>query len=101
MGAGPGDAEVIDEQLGLAAVPGRPLPTEMEVDNVEDDESLDSRDQPGLALGADDARVVVDFAVGPSGVGPGMGFDSDDFFPSAPDADLDGHRTGADDAWGP
>ena len=91
---------MIDEQLGLAAVPGRPLPTEMEEDNVEDDESQDSQDQPGLPLGADDARVVVDFAVGPSGVGPVMGFDSDDFFPSAPDADLD-RRTVADDAGGP
>ena len=97
----PGGAEVIDEEPGLAAVPGRPLPIEMEEDDVEDDESLDSRDQQGLALGADDARVVVDFAVGPSGVGPVMGFDSDDFFPSAPDADLDGNRTGTDDAVGP
>ena len=91
---------MIDEQLGPAAVPGRPLPTEMEKDTVEDDESLDSRDQPGLALGADDARVVVDFAVGPSGVGPVMGFDSDDFFPLAPDADLEGNRTVADDVGG-
>jgi hypothetical protein len=61
--------------------------------NVEDDESLDAQDQSGLVLGADDARVVVDFAVGPSGVGPAMGFDSDDFFPSAPDADIDRNRT--------
>lgn len=61
--------------------------------NVEDDESLDAQDQSGLVPGADDARVVVDFAVGPSGVGPVMGFDSDDFFPSAPDADIDRNRT--------
>ena len=92
---------MIDEQLGLGAVPGRPLPTETEEDNVEGDESLDSRDQRGLGIGADDARVVVDFAVGPSGVGPVMGFGSDDFFPLAPDADLDGNRTVADDAGGP
>ena len=61
--------------------------------NVEDDESLDAQDQSGLVPGADDARVVVDFAVGPSGVGPVMGFDSDDFFPSAPDEDIDRNRT--------
>ena len=61
--------------------------------NVEDDESLDARDQVGLVPKADDARVVVDFAVGPSGVGPVMGFDSDDFFPSAPDAAMDGTGT--------
>jgi hypothetical protein len=80
---------------------GRPLPAEMEEDNVEDDETPDSRDQPGLAIGAESARIVVDFAVGPSGVGPVMGFDSDDFFPLAPDADLDGNRTVMDDAGGP
>jgi hypothetical protein len=56
---------------------------------VEDDERLDAQDQSGLVSRADDARVVVDFAVGPSGVGPVMGFNSDDFFPSAPDADID------------
>ena len=61
--------------------------------NVEDDESLDAQDQSGLVPGADDARVVVDFAVGPPGVGPVMGFDSDDFFPSAPDVDIDRNRT--------
>ena len=68
---------------------------------MEDDESLDSPDQPGLAIDAEDARVIVDFAVGPSGVGPVMGFDSDDFFPFAPDADLDDNRTVVDDAGGP
>ena len=88
-------------ELGLAAIPGRPLPTEMEENNVEDHESLDSRDQPDLAIGAEGARVVVDFAVGPSGVGPVMGFDSDDFFPLAPDADLDDNRTVVGDAGGP
>ena len=30
-----------------------------------------------------DARVVIDFRAGPDGVGPVMGFDSGDFFPSA------------------
>jgi len=64
---------------------------------MEDDESVDFRDQSGRVLGADDARVVVDFAVGPIGVGPVMGFGSDDFFPSAQDADLDSNRV-ADDA---
>jgi hypothetical protein len=37
--------------------------------------------------------VVLDFAVGPAGVGPVVGFDSGDFFPSALDADLDRNRT--------
>ena len=50
---------------------------------------LDPQDQSGLVPGADDARVVVDFAVGPSGVGPVLGFDSGDFFPPAPATDLD------------
>jgi hypothetical protein len=60
---------------------------------VEEDESLGAQDQPGLLSRADDARVVVDFAVGSSGVGPVMGFDSDDVFPSPPDADIDPNRT--------
>lgn len=61
--------------------------------SVEDDESLDAQDPSGLVAGADDARVVVDFAVGPPGVGPVMGFDSDDFFPAAPEADIVRNRT--------
>jgi hypothetical protein len=60
---------------------------------VEGDKGLDAQDQSGLVPGADDARVLVDFSIGPSGVGPVMGFDSDDFFPSAPDADIDRNRT--------
>ena len=44
---------------------------------------------PGLTM----PGWSLDFAVGPSGVGPVMGFDSDDFFPSAPDADIDRNRT--------
>jgi hypothetical protein len=65
----------------------------MEEYNVEDDKSLDAQDQSSMLPGADDARVVMDFAIGPSGVGPVMGFDSDDFFPSVPDADIDRNRT--------
>jgi hypothetical protein len=61
--------------------------------DVEDDKSLDARDQSGLASRADDARVLVDFSIGPSGVGPVTGFDSGDFFPSAPAADIDRNRT--------
>ena len=79
-------------------MPGRPLPTEMEEDNVENHESQNSRDHPDAAMRALPARVIVDFAVGPSGVGPVMGFDSDDFFPMAPDADLEGNRPVVDDA---
>ena len=59
---------------------------------MEDDESLDAQEQSGLVPGVEDARVVVDFAVGPSGVGPVTGFDSGDFFPLAPDADMDRSR---------
>jgi uncharacterized membrane protein len=50
-------------------------------------EDFGSSEQSGLTLGGDDARVVVDFAVGSNGVGPVMGFGSDDFFPAAPYAD--------------
>ena len=60
---------------------------------MEDDEGLDAQDQSGLVPGADDSRGAVDFSVGPPGVGPVMGFDSDDFFPSAPDADIDRDRS--------
>ena len=77
----------------LAARDG-PLLAEMEEHTVEENESLDAQDQSGLVPGVDDARVVVDFAVGPPGVGPVVGFDSDDFFPSAPDADIDRNPTG-------
>jgi hypothetical protein len=67
---------------------------------VEDDQDIDSREQPDLTLGADDARVIADFAVGPSGVGPVVGFGADDFFPAAPhpDAVLDNPGAGAGDA---
>ncbi len=58
-----------------------------------DDKNLDAQDQSGLVSGADDARMVADFAVGPPGVGPAMGLDSGEFFPSAPDADIDRNRT--------
>ena len=47
---------------------------------------LDPVDQ---SLLGDDSGAVVRFAVGPSGVGPVMGFDSDDFFPTGPPTGLD------------
>jgi hypothetical protein len=53
---------------------------------VEGNESLDPADR---SLLSDDSGAVVNFAVGPSGVGPVMGFNSDDFFPSVPAADLE------------
>jgi hypothetical protein len=46
---------------------------------------LDSADRAPLLPDGDDSGLVVSFAVGPSGVGPVMGFGSDDFFPVAPD----------------
>ena len=61
--------------------------------HVEDDDKIASLDQPSQFFAADDAHVVVDFTVGPPGVGPVIGFDSDDFFSSAPDADVDRDRT--------
>ena len=60
---------------------------------MDDDDKIASPDQPIPFVGADDVRVLIDFAVGPPGVGPVMGFDSDDFIPSAPDADIDRNRT--------
>ena len=57
---------------------------------MEGNESLDPADR---SLVGDDSGAVVNFAVGPSGVGPVMGFDSDDFFPSAPAADLESSQT--------
>ena len=59
----------------------------------EDDDGVGSLDHRSRLLRTDGARVVVDFAVGPSGVGPVMGFDSNDFFSPAPDADIDRNRT--------
>ena len=61
--------------------------------HVEDDDKIASPDQPSQLFAADDARVVVDFTVGPPGVGPAIAFDSDNFFPSAPDPDIDRNRT--------
>jgi hypothetical protein len=58
----------------------------------DDNDKIASPDQPS-PYGADEAHVVIDFAVGPPGVGPVMGFDSDDFTPSPPDADTDRSRT--------
>jgi hypothetical protein len=47
---------------------------------VEDEESVDAQVGNGSAPASTDARVVIDFKVGPDGVGPVTGFDSDDFF---------------------
>ena len=55
--------------------------------DVEYDQDLDFRDQPDLTIGSGDGRVIVDFAVGSDGVGPAVGFGSDDFFPAAPQPD--------------
>ena len=68
---------------------------------MESDESMDPRDQPGPPIAAAGARIVVDFAVGASGVGPVMGFDSDDFFPLAPEENIHDDRTVVDDAGSP
>jgi hypothetical protein len=61
-------------------------------------ERSDPADRPPLAPEGDDAGLVVSFAVGPSGVGPVMGFGTDDFFPVVPVADssVDEPTPGAD-----
>ena len=51
-----------------------------------ENDMLDPVDQ---SLLGDDSDAVVSFAVGPSGVGPVMGFGSDDFFPAGPVTDLE------------
>ena len=56
---------------------------------MEDEQSVDARVAHGSATELPDARVVIDFGVGPDGVGPVVGFDSGDFFPSAPVAETD------------
>ena len=53
---------------------------------MEDEESVDAQVGNGSAAESSDAHFVIDFGVGPDGVGPVMGFDSDDFFrPPAPE----------------
>ena len=44
----------------------------------------DRRDRRTLAPEGDDSDLAAGFAVGPAGVGPVMGFGSDDFFPVVP-----------------
>ena len=60
---------------------------------MEDEQSVDAQIAYGSTTESADARVVIDFRAGPDGVGPVMGFDSGDFFPSAPAADLDPTET--------
>jgi hypothetical protein len=52
-------------------------------------ERLNPIDRPALVPDGDGSGLVVSFAVGPSGVGPVMGFGSDDFFPVAPVGDAE------------
>ena len=47
-------------------------------------ERPDRRDRRTLAPEGDDSDLAAGFAVGPAGVGPVMGFGSDDFFPVVP-----------------
>jgi len=60
---------------------------------VEDEQSADPQVASGSAPASADARVVIDFAVGPDGVGPVMGFDSDDFFKPPGPAPLEGDES--------
>ena len=56
---------------------------------VENELSGDAQVGYGSTPTSADAHVVIDFGVGPDGVGPVMGFESDDFFRSAREADRD------------
>ena len=56
---------------------------------MEDEQSVDAQIASGSTVASTDARVVIDFRAGPDGVGPVMGLDSGDFFPTAPAADLE------------
>ena len=47
---------------------------------MEDEQTVDSQVDYGSAPEPNDARFVIDFAPGPEGVGPVMGFDSGEFF---------------------
>ena len=80
----PRSVEVVLEAVGSPA--GRD-PLRTGEDDVEADEDLDLQEYSGRAPGVDEARIVIDFSVGSSGVGPVMGIGSGDFFPSAPYAD--------------
>jgi hypothetical protein len=86
-------ARGVDRQVSSEEVPVGRYPLRLEEVHAEDDDKIASPDQPSQLIAGDDARVVVDFTVGPPGVGPVIGFDSDDFFPSPPDADIDRDRT--------
>ena len=56
---------------------------------MEDEQSVDAQIASGSTMASADARVLIDFRAGPDGVGPVMGFDSGDFFPTPPAADLE------------
>jgi hypothetical protein len=56
---------------------------------MENERSGDDQVGYGSTPASADARIVIDFGVGPDGVGPVMGFESDDFFRSAREADRD------------
>ena len=60
---------------------------------AEDDAAPDPGGPLDRGFGPDDARVVLDFAVGTDGVGPAAGFDSGDFYPVASTEDVGGSRT--------
>ena len=73
---------------------GRP-PRAAEDDVV--DASPEPDDQPGRGLGIEEARVILDFAVGANGVGPPAGLDSGEFFPVPPVVDLNSDQPGEGD----
>jgi len=65
--------------------------------DVGDGQGTDADLASGPAPAPADARVVIDFAAGPYGVGPVMGFDSDDFFrPPAPETLENDRLSGAE-----
>jgi hypothetical protein len=69
---------------------------------VTDGQDIESQEQWSLRPRADDARVVADFGVGSSGVGPGVGFAAGEFFPTPEgDAPRDSPRDAAGQDDGP
>ena len=60
---------------------------------MEDEQNVAAPAISDPAPNPDDARVVMDFGAGPYGVGPVMGFDSDDFFRPLPRETLESDDT--------
>jgi hypothetical protein len=65
-------------------VTSTPIDGRRRQEGVEADEDRDPAERTAQWSGTDDARVLVDFGAGSAGVGPAVGFDSGEFYPTAP-----------------